>query len=139
MVMDLLTLDPTEQEIQDWCAAVRLTTLGYAGTAQGLRGWTDAQRRTLQELFGEFCGKDRTLRLAMGNYIFETSGLTGLPLTSFNDLSEAQASALIDHVWGLSRGERYRHEQATQVLHTLVGMLQGAVTRPEDINYLFDL
>jgi len=139
MVMDLLTLDPTRKEIDDWCAAVRLTTLAHAGTAQGLRGWTDAQRRTIQELFGEFCGKDRTLRLAMGNYIFETSGLTGLPLKSFNDLSEAQASALIDHCFGNSRGEMYRHQDATQILHTLVGMLQAAVTRPEDINYLFDL
>ena len=140
MALDLFDLDVTPQENDDWCQAVRLTAATQAATTQGLRPWTNEQRKRIFGLINVFVGKDRELRLALGNRIFGFSGLTGEPLASFNDLSEAQASALITHCFGDTGTEHYyQRADAARVLTALAAELTPVQPKPADITFLFDL
>lgn len=102
---------PTEEQLAEarslpvWISAVRICVLPHAGTAQGTRMWTDPQRKRLQALFREFT-EDRDVRLKIGNLLLGASGLTGEKFRSFNEMSEAQASALITIFWGPQHDDR---------------------------------
>jgi len=59
------------------------------------------QRDRLRIVIEDFFGTtNREARIAAVNLIYPRSGLTGQPIQSFNDLSKAQAHALINYLYG---------------------------------------
>jgi hypothetical protein len=91
--------------------AVQAMAEQAANTAMGFRDISENQRDRLQIVFQGVLAPDgvrgegaaaafRDLRLAIMREIYPLSGRTGQPIESFNDLSRAQAHALITEFFG---------------------------------------